>query len=83
MFREILNKAIRNCGTQENLAVKLDMKPSSLTARIKNDTGWHETELDALFDIAEYCKSCDAIHKLEVRSLIETIKVIANHRDEQ
>ncbi len=55
-FRDILNKALQIAGNQENLATKLDLSPSALSKKLKGETGWNETDIDNLFDIADFHK---------------------------
>jgi hypothetical protein len=76
MFREILNNAIRKAGNQENLAAKLDISPTALTNKINGKTSWHESEIDIVFKIADFCTACRASHQKETEALSETIRIV-------
>jgi len=73
-FRDAVGKALIKAGKQESLAIELDLSPSSLSKKLTGETGWSETEINKLIEIAE----CEVIEKGKVKALMQTLKVILN-----
>lgn len=82
MFRDILNNAIKKAGNQENLASKLDLSPTALTNKINGKTCWHESEIDSIINLADFCTACRESHQRERDALLETIRVLGQVKKE-
>jgi len=52
MFRKALNEAIAITGKQENLASTLGITPATLSRKINGESGWHEEEINKIFELA-------------------------------
>jgi len=73
-FRDVTVKALTKAGKQESLAIQLDLSPSSLSKKLSGETGWSETEINKLIEIAE----CEVIEKGRIKVLMQTLKVVLN-----
>lgn len=82
MFRTILNRAVANCGNQENFSFAIDVSASCLSKKMKGEVGWNEKEIDKIFELSEFCDVCSGKHKKEMDALTETIRVILEGRGE-
>ncbi len=83
MFRDVVNKALQNTGNQENLATKLDLSPSALSNKLNCKTGWNESEIDIILNLADYCTSCKANHEKEIDALSGSLRVILDRRNQE
>lgn len=79
MFRKIVNAALKAAGNQENLANSIGISTGCLSKKLNGDSGWFESDLNKLLDIAGICIECKKIHTKQIEAFMEVIRVNLDH----
>jgi predicted nuclease with TOPRIM domain len=75
-FRDLLSLALQKTGKNEALASALDLSPSDFSKRVNGQTGWQESDINKLLDLAgaEIASREDTAEKINV--LKKALKIV-------
>jgi len=74
MFRKAINEALITTGKQENLAFALGITPATLSRKINGESGWHEEEINKIFELSGGCKRCKEIQTKRLNAYNEVLR---------